>query len=65
MIDNGLYADDVYLHTANGEGRKTMYSWLTNAVKHEVLPAMKVHMNMGPWTIPPEDWSEGSYVEWD
>lgn len=66
MIDNELYADKVYLHTANGEGRITMYSWLTNAVKHGVLPAhMEVHMNMGPWTIPPEDWTEGSYVEWE
>lgn len=66
MLDFGLYADRIYLHTANGDGRKNMYGWLSNAVKHGVLPDhVQVNMCPSPWEVPPEDWTEGSYVEWD
>jgi hypothetical protein len=39
MIDKGLYADVIYLHTANGEGRKNMYSYLMQAIEHGAIPA--------------------------
>jgi hypothetical protein len=39
MVDEGLYADIICLHTANGEGKKNMYYYLTNAIKHGVLPS--------------------------
>lgn len=50
MIEQGLYADIIYLHTANGEGRKNMHSYLLQAQEHGALPPhVKIYNSPMPW----------------
>jgi len=62
IVDRGLYAEVVYLHTANGVGRKNMKCYLENAIKHEVAPYMKVH---GGSVAFDNEFTEGTIVPWD
>lgn len=43
MVDKGLYANEVYFHTANPRGRENMFYLLSNAIKHQILPPMILH----------------------
>lgn len=47
MVDEGLYADKIYLHTANGVGRTNMYFYLINAIEHGAIPS-HVQIHRGP-----------------
>lgn len=59
MVDEGLYANNIYLHTANPTGRENMYYYLINAIKHGVLPS-HVRVNKGPIPyVEDEDKGEG------
>lgn len=49
MVEEGLYADIIYLHTSNGEGRKNMFSYLYQAREFGVLPrGVKIHNGPHP-----------------
>ncbi len=38
MVDEGLFADRIFFHTANPTGRDNMYYYLMNAQEHGVIP---------------------------
>lgn len=62
MVEEGLYADRIYLHTANPTGRDNMYHYLKNAIKHGVLPDhIKVYYGPIPF-VEDDDKGEGSDI---
>jgi len=38
LVAEGLFADTIYLHSANSEGRRNMYLYLTQAKQVGVIP---------------------------
>lgn len=38
MVERGLYADVINLHTSNPVGRENMRMYLLNAIKHGIIP---------------------------
>jgi hypothetical protein len=48
MVERGLYADRIYLHTANGVGRENMLSYLLQAHEMNAIPD-HVQILSGPW----------------
>jgi len=62
MVERGLYVENVEFHTANNQGRKNMYYYLVNAIKHGVVPEMHIEFNEVFYDVSK---SEGEWVQWD